>query len=128
VEYLAGPEIPPATKWIYNPLPGSHDRSTQPTNNKNVIVGICRLEFLLPGCSSLKQKRMVLRSLKQRLRNKHNVAVAEIEYQDLWQRACLGVTSVSNDKSLLDSTFQAVLRQAERNPDAQLLDFTMEFL
>ena len=92
-----------------------------------MIIGVCTLDFFLPGCSSLKQKRMFLRSIKEKLRNKHNVAVAEVEFQDVWQRARIGLTSVSTDKAILDSTFQAVLRMAERSPDAKLLDFGVEY-
>ena len=93
-----------------------------------MIIGVCTLDFFLPGCSSLKQKRMFLRSIKEKLRNKHNVAVAEVDFQDVWQRARIGLTSVSTDQALLDSTFQAVLRMAENRPDAQLTDFGVEFL
>lgn len=92
-----------------------------------MIIGVCTLDFLLPGCSSLKQKRMFLRSIKEKLRNKHNVAVAEVEFQDVWQRARIGLTSVSTDQTVLDSTFQAVLRMAERSPNAQLLDFEVDY-
>jgi len=93
-----------------------------------MIIGVCTLDFFLPGCSSLKQKRMFLRSIKEKLRNKHNVAVAEVAHQEVWQRASIGLTSVSNDKTVLDSTFQAVLRMAERSPNAQLLNFEVDFL
>ena len=93
-----------------------------------MIIGVCTLDFFLPGCSSLKQKRMFLRSIKEKLRNKHNVAVAEVDYQDIWQRAQLGLTSVSSDQKVLDSTFQAVLRMAERSADAQLTNFEVEYL
>ncbi len=93
-----------------------------------MIIGVCTLDFFLPGCSSLKQKRMFLRSIKDKLRNKHNVAVAEVAHQEVWQRASIGLTSVSSDKTVLDSTFQAVLRMAERSPNAQLLNFEVDFL
>jgi uncharacterized protein YlxP (DUF503 family) len=93
-----------------------------------MIIGVCTLDFFLPGCSSLKQKRMFLRSIKEKLRNKHNVAVAEVEYLDVWQRARLGLTSVSSDQKILDSTFQAVLRMAEHSADAQLTNFEVEYL
>ena len=93
-----------------------------------MIIGVCTLDFFLPGCSSLKQKRMFLRSIKEKLRNKHNVAVAEVEFQDVWQRARIGLTSVSSDQKILDSTFQAVLRMAEYSADAQLTNFEVEYL
>ncbi len=62
-----------------------------------MIVGACRVTLRLPENSSLKGKRQLLRSLTTRLRNKFNVAVAEVEDNDRWQIATIGVTCVSND-------------------------------
>ena len=62
-----------------------------------MIVGVCRITLRLPENSSLKGKRQVLRSLTTRLRNKFNVAVAEVGDNERWQIATLGVTCVSND-------------------------------
>ncbi|MCK4351047.1 MAG: DUF503 domain-containing protein, partial [Candidatus Krumholzibacteria bacterium] len=56
-----------------------------------MIVSRLRVQFLLPGCNSLKEKRFVLNSLKARLRNRFNVSVCEIDYQDKWQRSELGL-------------------------------------
>ncbi|UCF20561.1 MAG: DUF503 domain-containing protein [Gemmatimonadota bacterium] len=63
-----------------------------------MIVGAIAWELHLDGCASLKEKRAVLRSLKDRLRNRHNVAVAETKYQDRWQRAELCAATVSSDQ------------------------------
>jgi hypothetical protein len=62
-----------------------------------MIVGACRVTLRLPENSSLKGKRQLLRSLTTRLRNKFNVAVAEVDDNDRWQIATIGVTCVSND-------------------------------
>ena len=61
-------------------------------------VGVLTLELRLENSHSLKDKRHVVRSLQERLRNKFNVAVAEIDYQDLWQRAALAAVTVSSDQ------------------------------
>ena len=63
-----------------------------------MIVGLLHLDLHLPGVRSLKGKRHILRSLEARLRNRFNVAIAEVEHQDLWQRARLAIVSV-NDRS-----------------------------
>ena len=60
------------------------------------MIVICgRIELLLPASRSLKDKRQVLSSIKDRLRNRFEIVVAEVEYQELWQRACLGMVTVS---------------------------------
>ena len=59
-----------------------------------MVIGLLSIELHLPGARSLKDKRMVLRSVKDRLK-KFNVSVSETEHQDLWQRAELGVVTVS---------------------------------
>jgi len=62
-----------------------------------MTVGVCRITLRLAESSSLKDKRQVLRSLTQRLRNKFNVAVAEVDDNDRWQIATIGISCVSND-------------------------------
>ena len=62
-----------------------------------MVVGHLSIELHIPGARSLKDKRMVLRGVKDRIR-KFNVAVAEVEHHDLWQRAGLSVVTVSNDE------------------------------
>ena len=88
-----------------------------------MIVGACRVTLRLPENSSLKGKRQLLRSLTTRLRNKFNVAVAEVEDNDRWQIATIGITCVSNDarhaREMLDRVVAFI--QYTRL-DAELLD------
>lgn len=93
-----------------------------------MTIGLCTLEFHLPSSRNLKQKRRFLNSLRTKICTKYNVALAEVDCQDLWQRAVLGVVSISNDRQVLDSTFQKILREAESRTDAVLITFNMEFL
>lgn len=93
-----------------------------------MFVGVCTLEFHLAGCHSLKEKRVFLNRLKGRLAARLNVAVAEVEYQDLWQRSVVAVVSVSSDRKVLDSIFQKVLREAESGVDGELLRYETEYL
>ncbi|MDO8357540.1 MAG: DUF503 domain-containing protein [Nitrospirota bacterium] len=60
-----------------------------------IIVGLCTVELFIPGSQSLKDKRQVLLSLKDRLREKFNLSVAEVDGQDLWQKAVLGLACVA---------------------------------
>jgi hypothetical protein len=77
-------------------------------------VGLLTLEIQLPYAHSLKDKRAVLRKVRDRLRARFNVAVAELDHQDVWQRATVGVVSVSNSQSLLETVFQQILEESEK--------------
>lgn len=77
-------------------------------------VGLLTLEIHLPYSHSLKERRAVLRKLRDRLRSRFNVAVAELDHRDVWQLATLGVVSVSDSQQLLDAVFQDVLHESER--------------
>ena len=93
-----------------------------------MVVGVCELDLLIPGSSSLKEKRFVLRSLKDRLRNKWNVAVTESAHHELWQRATLCVVTVSNDSAVVHSVLSKVSNFVETNPRVELLDVRVELL
>jgi hypothetical protein len=62
-----------------------------------MVVGLCTVELFISGSQSLKDKRQVIHGLKDRLRDKFNLSVAEVDGQDLWQRAILGMACVSNE-------------------------------
>jgi uncharacterized protein len=77
-------------------------------------IGLLTLEIHIPDARSLKDKRQVLRSLKDRLRAHYNVAVAELEHQELWQRSRIGVVSISGDSKYLEESLEAVAAESER--------------
>jgi uncharacterized protein YlxP (DUF503 family) len=79
----------------------------------SLIVGLLSVELFLPDAQSLKDKRMVLRAVKDRLK-KFNVAVAEVEHQSLWQRAGLGIVTISNGRDHADQALTAALDEIER--------------
>ena len=88
-----------------------------------MFVGIVRIELHLPGASSLKDKRQVVRSRKERIRQRVPAAVAEVDHQDLWQRASLGVTVVSGERGHVDEMLQSVRRLVDAVYEAQVLDW-----
>jgi len=90
-------------------------------------VGVLTLEIQLPYAHSLKEKRAVLRKIRDRLRARFNVAVAELDQQDAWQRATLGIVSISNSQELLDSAFRQVLAEAERILGDDVADYSLDF-
>lgn len=77
-------------------------------------IAILTLELRIEGAHSLKDKRQVLRSLKDKLRGSFNVSVAELEQSDLWQRATVGVVSISSSRDYLAGLMQQVERAAMR--------------
>jgi uncharacterized protein YlxP (DUF503 family) len=88
-----------------------------------MFVGMVRIELHIPAAGSLKDKRSVVRSLKERIRHRVQAAVAEVDHQDLWQRAALGVAVVSGDHGQITSMLQAVRNIVEAAPGAQVLDW-----
>lgn len=93
-----------------------------------MVIGVCTLELHLPQAHSLKDKRMVLGRVKGRLSARFNVAVAEVAYQDLWQRAGLAVVSVSDRQALLEALFEKVVEEVERSAAGVLLRYETEYL
>lgn len=91
-----------------------------------MIVGTAVVELQLPENGSLKGKRQVLRSIKDRIRARFNVSIAEVDRQDAWQRATLGVAVVSNDARLVDETLNKVVNFIEGARDALLLDYSID--
>ena len=94
-------------------------------------IAFLTLELRIEGAHSLKDKRRVLRSLKDKLRNGFNVAVAELDANDLWQRATIGVVSISGSQDYLQGLMQNVEREAGRIASAtgaEITDSFVEFL
>jgi uncharacterized protein YlxP (DUF503 family) len=93
-----------------------------------VIVSRLRVQFLLPGCNSLKEKRFVLGSLKKRLRNSFNVSVCETDYQDKWQRSELGIATAATTRRGAEKIVQGVLSFLEREQRIVIIDSEREFV
>ena len=86
------------------------------------------MDLRIPGARSLKAKRRVLKSLKQRLHNRFNCSVAETEFQDMWARARLAVCVVSGESRHANQQLNEIARFAEHNSEAELLDYWIEML
>ena len=93
-----------------------------------MVVGILTLHFALHGNDSLKGKRRVALSLKQKLRNKFNVSAAEVAMQDSWDNLVLAVATVSNDPVYARTQLQKALAMAEAATDAELVDDDIEII
>ena len=105
-----------------------HSSVVSSPNGANAMpVGVLTLEIQIPYAHSLKEKRAVLRKMKDRLRSRFNVAVAELDHQDVWQRATLGVVSISDSQILLDSVFRQVLAESENILGDDVADHFLEY-
>lgn len=94
-----------------------------------MFLGVYTLELHLPGSRSLKDRRQVVRRLKDRLRARHNLSIAEMEtLADLRQRAGLIFVSVANRKSILESLFESVFREAESMVPGYVTESGMEIM
>lgn len=93
-----------------------------------MVIGILRFNLYLPENGSLKGKRRVLRSLKDRLRSQFNVSVAEVEFQDLWQKAGIAVVTVSPDRAYADGMLQKILNKVDSWNLAELMDVEIEII
>jgi hypothetical protein len=92
-------------------------------------VGVCTIDLRLPGNGSLKGKRRVIKSIVTRVTREFNVSVAEVEDQDLWQRAVLGVACVSSSAGYAHGQLERVVQWIEEQRlDVELLDYQIELL
>ncbi|HET6349296.1 MAG TPA: DUF503 domain-containing protein [Candidatus Krumholzibacteria bacterium] len=92
-----------------------------------MFVKVLTVDLLIPGCSSLKEKRFVLQSLKSRLRGRFNASVAEVAYQDKWQRSTIAIAMVGSDHKTVDETCGSIRRFIEGDPRVTVADALEEF-
>jgi uncharacterized protein len=93
-----------------------------------MAVGLLTLELHLAEAQSLKDKRQVLRRLKDRLRATFNVAVAELDFEDTWQRSVVGVVTLSNEEQHVEESLQKVLAEADRILGPLLVSHAVDLL
>ena len=93
-----------------------------------MAVGLLTLELFLAESHSLKDKRQVLRSLKDRLRGNFNVAVAELDFEDTWQRSVIGVVTLANEDHHVEETLQRVLAEADNLLGPLVVSHSVELL
>ena len=91
-----------------------------------MVLGVCRLQLILPDNHSLKGKRGVVRSICAQVRRKFNVAIAEVEDQNLWQVAGLGFVVISSDGRHADRMVAEIVDFIEQRAEAQLGDYQVE--
>ncbi|MCS6294123.1 MAG: DUF503 domain-containing protein [Nitrospirota bacterium] len=93
-----------------------------------MVVGVCTVELWIPESQSLKDKRQVLHSVKDRLRGKFNLSIAEVDGQDLWQKAVLGMACVANDGSHVEQVLEQALNVIKSMPTIEVVRVHRELL
>jgi hypothetical protein len=93
-----------------------------------MIVGVLQIELEVPEAQSLKDKRRVIKSLKDRIANGHNVSIAEVGALDEHQRAILGIAMVANDKVYVEGGLSKLVDLVRMVPQANLLDYQIDLL
>ncbi len=92
-----------------------------------MIIAACQLRLHLPGCNSLKEKRSRLKPLLARLHREFNIAAAEVDLQDVWQSAELGLVAVANDTAQVRAELQHIVRWIEHNRlEVEVVDAPIE--
>lgn len=91
-------------------------------------VGRCELDLFIENSHSLKEKRRIIRSLKERLKNQYNIAVCEYGDMSLWQRSQLGLVSCGNERSIVDTTLKRAVDFVGHFHALSMLNYTVEIL
>ena len=91
-------------------------------------IVVLLVDLYIPSAQSLKERRMVLKSLKDKIRTKFNVSIAQLDTQDKWQTATLGIAMIGNDNRYLDSCMQNILSLIEHSNHVEISDHRMTFL
>ena len=93
-----------------------------------MVVGILQLRLMIRDAQSLKDKRRIVKSLRDRIRNRFNVSVSEVDSLDLRQQATLGIALATNDPVFADQVLAKVVTLVRTTPGASLLDYEVEIL
>lgn len=87
-----------------------------------MIVGICKVSLYAQWVKTLKEKRMIIKSIISKIKNKFNVSISEVECQDIHEKIVIGFTCISNEVSHADSIIDNVLNFIEWNTEAEIID------
>ena len=93
-----------------------------------MITGILEIRLLIRDARSLKDKRRAVKSIRDQIRNKFNVSIAEVDLLDSHQHSILGVAAIGNEKQFVNSVLSSVINHIANGHKAELVDYRMEFL
>jgi hypothetical protein len=93
-----------------------------------MLVGSCQIELIIYESNSLKEKRHVIKSIIERIKSRFNVSVAEVDHHELWNRAVIGISVVSNSKALSESILLKVIDFIDNDERVEIINQFMEVL
>ncbi len=93
-----------------------------------MVIGICTVEIYIPNSGSLKGKRQVIKSIKDRIRQNYNVSVAEIDGHDLWQRVVIGMACVGVEKRYINGVLDKIVDSLQSNHSVEVMKYHIEFI
>jgi len=93
-----------------------------------VTVGVLIIDIMIQSSVSLKEKRQVLNKIKDRLKNKFNVSVAELDYMDKWQRSEVGIAVISNEYSHAEDSLQKIFRYLDEFDEFEITNYTFDYV
>jgi uncharacterized protein YlxP (DUF503 family) len=92
-----------------------------------MTVGILVIEIMIYDSSSLKDKRLVVKSMKDRLR-KYNISIAELGYQDKWQRSEIGIAMIGNEHGFVEKALQQIFNHLDSSDDFEIIKYTFDYV
>ena len=92
-----------------------------------MVIGLLSIEIFLPYSHSLKEKRQVISAFRDRVRKKFNVAIAEVDFLDKWQRAKLGFITLNNQRSFVEKVLEKIIAEAETILEAEILKTEVQY-
>jgi uncharacterized protein YlxP (DUF503 family) len=93
-----------------------------------MVVGVLTLDLFFPYAHSLKDKRRILHGFKDRVRKRYNVALAEVDYQDKWQRALLGLVSLNSQQAIVEDVLGRVLADARNLQETEVAGHEIRYV
>jgi uncharacterized protein YlxP (DUF503 family) len=91
-----------------------------------MVVGLASIEVHIPESGSLKSKRHFIKRIKDRVKNRFNVSIAEVDHNDLWQRTTLGVSVVANEKQFANQVLNQLVDFISKENGVQVIDYSIE--
>ena len=91
-----------------------------------MVIGVCKIVLSIDSAFSLKEKRHIIKSMVERLKSRFNASVAEVDLNDTWKNAVIGISCVSNEAGHADSMMANIVNFVENDGRAMLVDYTTE--
>ena len=93
-----------------------------------MVIGLITFEIYFPYVHSLKEKRKILSKLKDKIKLKFNVSIAELDFLDKWQRTKIGLVAINSQKLTIEKMFNRILKEIEENLEGELLNYKIDYI